>query len=617
MSDIVTLNGYKIKDEKAVRSYETVAEMKADTKLKEGYHIKTKGYYQANDGGHGEYVIVDDDTLVEDGGSIHVLTNGLRSKLIIENDTINVKQFGAKGDGITDNATNFTNALEFIKNNNIGNLYINEGTFVMNDTQFIIPNGLHLYGCGEKSVIKVDSLSNQIFMTNEHYLNYDYKDTFIIENFKILKNVIGTSGAGKRCMRFACTDNVIIRNIVMYSDVDSQFGAIDMYSYNSNVLIENCKAYKSNSTSGLQNGGFAIREYSTSHVSENITVRDCLIEKDGKDESLWLDGWRGTIRNILVDNFTMIDNSGSDGISCAWIGGNASGSNCENVIVSNSYFYKKELGYRILAVGDSEEANSTCTASNIKIVNCTFETDEYLGSSNYAGLVQLAKYLVKEGCTIENCTFKNNDSTNNLPCFIYGTQKPSFSINNKFYGKSSRGIFGLYSSKGDLFELAPSVTLLQNVSNIDNIKCLESIPYLLIVNASADITNVNITNCKSVVCARFLQNNGNTNGIKYLIKDCQIENTNNLTANYNQDTNHMSLTLLNTDIKNTQITNASNINLSVSGLSIEGNVAKGIPSAQNDRANYPIGTIFFSNTATKSIVRKISDGDSTSNWEEV
>ena len=43
MSDIVTLNGYKIKDEKAVRSYETVALMKADTKLKEGQHIKTRG----------------------------------------------------------------------------------------------------------------------------------------------------------------------------------------------------------------------------------------------------------------------------------------------------------------------------------------------------------------------------------------------------------------------------------------------------------------------------------------------------------------------------------------------------------------------------------------------
>ena len=55
-----TLNGYKVKDKKAIRYYDTVADMKADTTLKTGMHVKTKGYYSANDGGHGEYIIVND-----------------------------------------------------------------------------------------------------------------------------------------------------------------------------------------------------------------------------------------------------------------------------------------------------------------------------------------------------------------------------------------------------------------------------------------------------------------------------------------------------------------------------------------------------------------------------
>lgn len=76
-----SLNGYKVKDEYAVHTYDSVSNMKVDSKLKEGYHVKTKGYYEPNDGGNGEYIIVDDETLVDDGGSIHILNNGLTPSL--------------------------------------------------------------------------------------------------------------------------------------------------------------------------------------------------------------------------------------------------------------------------------------------------------------------------------------------------------------------------------------------------------------------------------------------------------------------------------------------------------------------------------------------------------
>ena len=146
MSDIVTLNGYKIKDEKAVRTYESIASMKADTKLKEGYHVKTKGYYEANDGGHGEYVILDDETLVDDGGSIHVLTNGLRAKLIV-NDNINVKQFGAYGDNEHDDGLILNKAISYAVNNGY-NVYVPTGVYLTSIT-------INVYGGGggEKTFI--------------------------------------------------------------------------------------------------------------------------------------------------------------------------------------------------------------------------------------------------------------------------------------------------------------------------------------------------------------------------------------------------------------------------------------------------------------------------------
>lgn len=171
MSDIVTLNGYKIKDEKAVRSYETVAEMKADTKLKEGYHVKTKGYYQANDGGHGEYVIVDDDTLVEDGGSIHVLTNGLRAKLLIDNEII-INSFGAKGDGTTDDTQAFQNALNYAGTVK-GIIKLLDKTYLIGN--ITIPSYVSIIGDGfNSSILKakanIDGNLISITQQNDNYI---------------------------------------------------------------------------------------------------------------------------------------------------------------------------------------------------------------------------------------------------------------------------------------------------------------------------------------------------------------------------------------------------------------------------------------------------------------
>ena len=604
----------------AIWGYDSVSDMKTATNLIDGSYARTLGYYSKNDGGDGLYKIrtITNDDVVDEGSIIALSNNTLIAELICENE-INVKQFGAKGDGITDDSLSFVNALNYISNHNIKNLLINDGIFIVNNTQIILPNGIHLYGKNEnESIIQINALTNEVFMTNEHYLDYDYQDTFTIENLRINKQALETGNHGKRFMRFACTNNIIIRNVIMYSDVNSQFGAIDLYSYNTNSLIENCKAYKLNSSTGLQNGGYAVREISNTHITENIILRDCYIEKDGKDESLWIDGWRGTVKNVLNDNFTLIDNSESDGANSAWVSGNDNGSICENITITNSYFYKKGLQYRIIAIGDSEVTNSTCTADNIKIINCIFETDTYVGSSTNSSLISVGKYLINSGCTLENNVIKNNDSDHSIPSFIHSVpSSPLFSINNKFLGKSQRSMYNIHSSKDDLFFLAPTVTLFQNSKNIDNVKCLESVPYLLVIQNNTTITDVTIKNSTNLSCTRVFQNMGNTYGINYRIINCQIENTNEICTNYSQTENLMSLTLINTDIKYSQITGASNINLKSSGLSINGAIFKGIPSNSNDRNNYPIGTVFFSNNATKSIVRKISEGNATSNWEEV
>ena len=91
--------------------FDSIAEMKA-ANLPVGATTGTKGYYSANDGGNGTYAVREADGDVDDGGSIIVLDNGNVAELIT-NGTVTLRQFGAKGDGITDDTSAFNNALSF------------------------------------------------------------------------------------------------------------------------------------------------------------------------------------------------------------------------------------------------------------------------------------------------------------------------------------------------------------------------------------------------------------------------------------------------------------------------------------------------------------------------
>ena len=88
-----SLNGYYVKDKEAIHTYDSVAEMKADSKIREGSYVKTRGYYNVNDGGSSEYYITSSPSESEYQEN---LENGLYANLIIKDNTINIIQLGAK-----------------------------------------------------------------------------------------------------------------------------------------------------------------------------------------------------------------------------------------------------------------------------------------------------------------------------------------------------------------------------------------------------------------------------------------------------------------------------------------------------------------------------------------
>ena len=65
-------------------------------------------------------------------------------------DVVNIKDFGAKGDGITDDTLAIQAALDY-SNGNIS-IYIPSGTFLI--TKIDLPTGTVLFGDGQSSILR-------------------------------------------------------------------------------------------------------------------------------------------------------------------------------------------------------------------------------------------------------------------------------------------------------------------------------------------------------------------------------------------------------------------------------------------------------------------------------
>jgi hypothetical protein len=113
-----------------VLAYNTVNDLKNAHNLVNGSFAKTSGYYSFNDGGGAYYKIRElNNTDVIDNYTLFGLTNfdNLVAELIPQF-KMSVKQFGAKGDGLTDDTQALQNAIEF---NTFGTLYFDKGSYLI------------------------------------------------------------------------------------------------------------------------------------------------------------------------------------------------------------------------------------------------------------------------------------------------------------------------------------------------------------------------------------------------------------------------------------------------------------------------------------------------------
>lgn len=159
------LNSQKLVEKYKALWFSSIAAMKAEKSLKPGATACTLGYYSPNDGGGGTYYIrAKAEGDADDGGSVHELANGNVAELVVENGTVNVKQFGAKGDGVTDDIQAIQNAT-----NNYDNVYIPSGRYNISKS-IIIESSNGVYGANgyRGKLITGDEGTKVIICTNDN-----------------------------------------------------------------------------------------------------------------------------------------------------------------------------------------------------------------------------------------------------------------------------------------------------------------------------------------------------------------------------------------------------------------------------------------------------------------
>ena len=230
-----------------IYKFNSVQDMKSSTILKIGNICETLSYYKDYNLGGAKYKIIsrgENGDIIEGGIE---LDNG-NIALLIESE-VNVYQFGAKGDGVTDDTEAIQKALNFAND-----VYLKQGVFAV--TSITVNKHNNLIGCGIEKFTEMPKVNNEYVFQN-YIKSIGTNDIVIINNGTIKDtNFIGNSDnefviknedanlinisihGGKTALKQLGNHMHIVRNInISWTDLDGIFfECADSTFYNIQII---------------------------------------------------------------------------------------------------------------------------------------------------------------------------------------------------------------------------------------------------------------------------------------------------------------------------------------------------------------------------------------------
>lgn len=359
-----------------------------------GSEVSTEGYFTANDGGGAEYVIVDALKNAANKVGIIALNNGKYAELKL-GDTITLKQFGAVGDGATDDTEAINNAVSCARGRL---LVVPDGTYVVTSV-IKLPSNFHMAGQGASSKFIAASgyaVGADIFRARSQK-NITIEQVCIDGNSAYNTHEKGHSAVdGIHMFDIWNCSNVHVKNCTFQNNV---YVAIRIIGDSSNLsFTENCFTQVDCGVITLGGGNM-----------DGITVKDNYFDGHPNSEPISLYG-QGNVKNVVIDHNTVINKTFGSGI---FVG---NGGKYDTVKITNNYLSKDVNGIvctdtnNLIISGNIAE--DTTSGSGIKLINCS-NADVF--SNTVARTAQNGFYI--KSCTnlsvyqnlISDCGYVNND----------------------------------------------------------------------------------------------------------------------------------------------------------------------------------------------------------------